>query len=134
MAAPTFDFLVHDERLAIARLDPSAPVPAWASGRFVTVSRTPAELSIVCAERSVPGTVRAERGRVAFGIDGVVPMTTTGILAALCSALAAAQVPVFVISTFDTDWLLVRATDFVTARRALAEQGHRVHGEPPAPA
>lgn len=132
MADQTFDFHVHDERLAIARLPSEAPVPPWARGGFVTVSRTRTELSIVCAQQHVPPDVRAERDRVALGIDGVVPMTTTGILAALCGALAAVRVPVFVISTFDTDWLLVRANDFGATSDALRALGHRVGGTPSA--
>lgn len=131
MTAPTFDFVVHDERLAIARLGPAAAVPDWARGAFVTISRTPLELSIVCAQRHVPAAVQQERDRVAFGIHGIVPMTTIGILAALCGELAAARVPVFVISTFDTDYLLVTAANFAAARTALVARGHRFTGELP---
>jgi len=131
MTAPTFSFAVHAERLAIARLAPDSPVPAWAAGAFVTISRTAAELSIVCAQRHVPASVQHERDKIAFGIDGVVPMTSIGVLAALCGALAAASVPVFVISTYDTDWLLVTAERFEAARDALVADGHTVEGVPP---
>ncbi len=125
---PTFTFAVHPERLAIVRLAPDAVVPEWARGAFVTVSRTRSELSIVCAQQHVPASVRQERDRLAFGIAGVVPMTTIGILASLCGVLAAAQVPVFAISTFDTDYLLVAAAHGDTARRALEDKGHRFEG------
>lgn len=129
----TFEFEVLPERLAIVRLAPDSAVPPWAIGEFVTVSRTRGELSIVCAERHVPAVVACERGKVAFGIAGVVPMTTIGVLAALCGALARAAVPVFVISTYDTDYLLVSADRFAAARTALAAAGHRLRGElPPA--
>ncbi|MBL8750821.1 MAG: ACT domain-containing protein [Planctomycetes bacterium] len=131
MTHPTFDFLVHDERLAIARLDPHAAVPSWALGRFVTVSRTAAELSVVCAQRHVPPGVRQERDRVALGIAGVVEMTTIGVLASICRTLADAQVPVFVISTYETDWLLVRADRFGAAHGALVGAGHRIRGPLP---
>ena len=131
MAAPTFDFRVHGERLAIVRLGPSDAVPAWARGRFVTISRTPDELSIVCAQRHVPPDATHERDRIAFGIAGTVPMTTIGILASLCRTLADARVPVFVISTFDTDWLLVHGARFAAARDALVAAGHRVDGDAP---
>ena len=124
-------FRVHDERLAIARLSHEADVPAWARGAFVTVSRTRTELSIVCAQQHVPHGVVQERDKVALGIDGVVPMSTIGLLAQLCAALAAASVPVFVISTYDTDWLLVSAERVGAARAALAAAGHHVLGEAP---
>lgn len=126
-----FEFTVHAERLAIARLAPGAPVPEWARGSFVTVSRTPRELSIVCAERHVPAGIVQERDKVALAIDGTVPMTSIGILSALCGALAAAQVPVFAISTYDTDWLLVSRERLEAARGALESLGHRVRGAAP---
>lgn len=126
-----YRFRVHDERLAIARLDQGAEVPAWARGRFVHVARTPAELSIVCAEEHVPPSVVQERGRIALGIEGTVPMTVVGLLAELCTALAHANVPVFVISTYDTDWLLITAERLELARTALQAAGYRVEGDAP---
>lgn len=132
MTHPTFEFITHGERLAIARLSPTAAVPTWATGGFVTISRTAHELSIVCPQHLVPAAVQQERDKVAFGIQGIVPMTTIGILAALCGTLAAAEVPVFVISTFDTDYLLVAAATFTVARSALEAQGHRFTGDLPA--
>jgi hypothetical protein len=131
MVNERFTFRVHGERLAIARLAREADAPAWARGEFVTLSRTPDELSIVCAQQFVPAGVRCERERIALGIEGVIEMTTIGILASLCAALAAAKVPVFVISTFDTDWLIVSAERFEGARGALQALGHRVVGELP---
>lgn len=124
----TLRFRVHPERLAIARLDAKDDVPAWARGGFVTISRTSDELSIVCAQAHVPREVRHERDRIALGIAGTIPMTTIGLLTSLCGALAAAKVPVFVISTYDTDWLLVTAGDFEAARNALTGLGHTVDG------
>ncbi|MDZ4771705.1 MAG: ACT domain-containing protein [Planctomycetota bacterium] len=106
-------------------------MPDWATGKFVTISRTCDELSIVCAQSAVPSHVRHERDKIALGIEGVIPMTTIGLLAQLCAALAAASVPVFVISTYDTDWLLVSAERFTAAKSALEEQGHQVRGALP---
>ncbi len=130
MTPPRFLFRVHPERLAIARLDRDAPVPKWAPGSFLNISRTPDELSIVCAQDRVPADVVQERDKIAFGIAGTVPMTTIGILAALCTALARARVPVFALSTYDTDWLLVSADTFAAARTALEAEGHTFEAAP----
>lgn len=127
----SFRFRVHDELLAITRLAQDAAVPDWARGRFVNVARTPDELSIVCAQVHVPGSVKQERDKVALGIEGLIPMTTIGILASLCRALADARVPVFALSTHDTDWLLVSADRFDAAKRALEGVGHSVTGALP---
>ncbi|MCK6447782.1 MAG: ACT domain-containing protein [Planctomycetes bacterium] len=127
----TFEFRVHGERLAIARLAHDANLPDWARGGLVSFTRTPDELSIVCPEAKVPAAVMHDRGKVAFGIVGTVPMTTIGVLASLCRALADARVPVFVLSTYDTDWLLVSAERFADAKAALEGAGHVVRGEAP---
>ena len=131
MTATRFTFVVHDERLAIARLAPDAPLPHWARGDFLCFTRTPAELSVVCAQARVPVGVLHERDRIALGIEGTIAMSTIGVLAGLCGALAAAHVPVFVISTYDTDWLLVSADRFDAARDALESAGHVVRGTLP---
>jgi len=131
MTSAKFRFRVHSERLAIARLDRDDDIPAWARGGFVTISRTADELSVVCAQAHVPGEVIHERDRIALGIAGTIPMTTIGLLTSLCGALAAAKVPVFVISTYDTDWLLVTAEHFEAARGALTGLGHAVEGALP---
>lgn len=130
MSGLVFD--THPERLAIVRLAPDAALPAWVGGEWTTVSRTRAELSVICAQSRVPADLLQERDKIAFGIDGVVPMTTVGLLAALCRALADHSVPVFVVSTYDTDWLLVSAKFHEPAVQALQSLGHTVRGSCPA--
>lgn len=132
MTTSGFLFRIHTERLAIARLAQGSGVPDWARGAFVNVARTPDELSIVCAQVHVPADVQHDREKIALGIAGTIPMTSVGILAALCAALAEVRVPVFVISTYDTDWLLVSAVEFDAARAALERAGHTFTGALPA--
>lgn len=128
MAAHRVRFL--PERLAIVRLDPAAERPAWAwAGPFASVTRTAEELSIVCAETAVPETARAERGWRALMVEGPLDFEETGVLAALTAPLAETGVPVFTLSTFDTDYLLVRERDLVAATEALRGAGHAVTAE-----
>jgi hypothetical protein len=131
MSAASLTFSVLHDRVAICRLPANAPIPPWAAGPFVSIGRTATELSIVCRQTEVPANVQQERDRAVLGIDGVVPMTTVGLLAALCSALAVRSVPVFVVSTFDTDYLLVTVTNLPAARLALTGLGHQVVGDDP---
>lgn len=112
-------------RVAVARLDGDAPLPAWAtaalaSAPLASVTRTADELSIVCADDAVPADARAARDFVALRIVGTIALGTVGVLSALTAPLAAAGVPVFALSTFDTDYMLVRAVDLPRARAALA--------------
>ena len=109
-------------RFAICRLDVRDAVPAWAgpSSNLLSITRTDRELSIVAAEEAVPASVKAERGWVALRIAGTLDFSLIGILSRLTGALAEANVPIFVISPYDTDVLLVRAKDAGRAREALA--------------
>ncbi|MGE5232861.1 MAG: ACT domain-containing protein [Acidobacteriota bacterium] len=117
---------------AVCRLDPAAALPAWtamATGDALwSVTRTAAELSIVCAEERVPAVTRAERGFRAFVVAGPLDFSAIGILAALTRPLAEAGISLIAISTFDTDYLLVRAGDLERAVAAWRAAGHQVEG------
>jgi hypothetical protein len=117
--------------LAVCRLPPAADIPAWAGrdgGGFLSVTRTGAELSVVCAEHLVPPGVSAERGWRAFEVQGPMQTGASGVLAAIAAPLADARLPVFVVSTFDTDYVLVRGDDVEHASRALVAVGHALEG------
>ena len=118
---------VLPESLAVCRLEAAAKVPAWAhTGTFRVVTRTPAELSIVCREDAIPAGVPANRGWRAIAVDGTLDFALTGILASLASPLAAAGVSIFAVSTYDTDYVLVKQETLERALEALAAAGHRV--------
>lgn len=114
--------------LSVCRLPSDARVPSWVRGGFTSVTRTSAELSIVCEDDAVPDDVQAARGWRAFVVAGPIPFETTGIAAALVSPLAAAEISVFLVATYDTDYLLVRAADLTRATAALRTAGHEVVG------
>ena len=112
------------QRLAVARLAPDAPIPSWPSGAFVSITRTPDELSIVCDDTAVPGEVQAERGWRAFQLLGPVPFEVTGVAAGLTVPLAANAISLFLVSTYDTDWLLVKEAVVERAAAVLREAGY----------
>lgn len=121
------------ERVALCRFGPEAAVPAWTSEarQFLTISRTPTELSIVADERVVPADVEAHRGYELVRVEGPLPLDLVGVFAALASPLAEAGIPIFPIATHETDYLLVRATDIERAVATLRAAGHtitRAHG------
>ena len=127
MSASRLALRVTPWRLAVCRLPADAPLPAWvfhAEAEFFSVTRTPGELSVVCAEDDLPPSVteHVERDWRAFELVGPIPFSTTGVISGLTAPLAAAGVSVFVISTYDTDYLLVKASMFARARDVLAER------------
>jgi hypothetical protein len=111
-----------EERLAICRLEPHQPLPTWFPGKggIVSMTRTDEELSLVLSEADVPRDMRAERGWRAFKVQGPLDFALTGIMARLSGVLAEAGISLFALSTYDTDYILVREGDVVAARRALA--------------
>ena len=113
----------------IARLPADSPLPAWATRSALwSVTRTANELSIVCASGDVPADVRQERGWRALAVAGPLDFALTGILLSVAEPLAAAGVSVFALSTYDTDYVLVREGDLAGAIAALTDAGHNVAG------
>lgn len=118
---------VHPTELAICRLQAGAEIPQWARDAVpLHVSHTVEETSLVCPASRLPpdGCVRCECGFVAIEVAGPLDFALTGILASLAAPLADAGVSIFAISTFDTDYVLVREADLPRARHALEAAGH----------
>jgi len=90
------------------------------------VTRTADELSLVCAESAVPRAVECEPGWRLFKIEGPLDFALAGILASVAQPLAEAGVTIFAISTYDTDYVMVKAQDLERAVQTLAAAGHRV--------
>ena len=112
---------------AVCRLSGSDPIPGWAyDGDISSVTRTADELSIVCRQAGVPAGVSCEAGWRCLRVVGTLDFSLTGVLASLASPLAEAGISIFVISTFDTDYLLVKEENLARARDVLAAHGHAV--------
>lgn len=113
---------VLPEPLAVCRLAATARVPSWAlelHESFVSVTRTPDELSIVCPDEAVPPDVEVESGWRALKLPGPIPFDQVGVLASLAAPLAAAGISIFAVSTYDTDYVLVKEADLERALAAL---------------
>ncbi|MGW9479014.1 ACT domain-containing protein [Saccharomonospora azurea] len=123
---------VRPGEYVVARLEPSAAVPPRlldAAGGFVSVTRTEAEVSIVCPAGVAPDGAVVEAGWRLLTVRGPLEFSLTGIMAALAGELAAAGVSLFAVSTYDTDHVLVKDADLGRAVTALRSAGHAVTGE-----
>jgi hypothetical protein len=125
---PRLTLELLSDALAVCRLPAGAALPTWAlaPGLFVTISRTAEELSITAAQATVPPETRCERDYRALRVRGPLPLNLIGILAAIAEPLAEAGLSIFAMSTFDTDYVLVKARDLEAAVMALEDAGHRV--------
>jgi uncharacterized protein len=114
---------LHPGELSIVRLAPQAAIPAWleiSAHPLVSISFSANETSIVCPTNQVPDGQRTEGPWRAFEIDGPIDFALTGVLASVLNPLAAAGLGIFALSTYDTDWILVRTDKLAAAGAVLA--------------
>jgi hypothetical protein len=111
-------------RLAVCRLGPNEAIPQWLfTTSFWSITRTDEELSVILPEELVPLSWKAEKGWRCLKVLGPLDFSITGIIASLSTLLAEAGVSILAISTYDTDYLLVRSGDVDKAKDVLAEHG-----------
>ena len=115
------------DKLAVCRLAVEAPFPDWARPvDLLAFIRTRDELTVVCVERLVPPETTAERGWRALQVQGPLDFALVGVLAAITAPLAEAGVSIFAISTYDTDYILVKEDALERAIQALGQAGFLV--------
>jgi uncharacterized protein len=110
---------------AVVRLHPGSELPEWVEkGPFRSVTRTDNEVSVVCRDHDVPEGESVDRGWTVLEVMGPLDFSLTGVIASLVAPLAEADMPIFVISTFESDYVLVRSADLARAADALEGAGH----------
>jgi uncharacterized protein len=118
---------VLPEPLAVCRLDPGAALPQWVlGGALWSVTHTPDELSVVCEAQRVPPGVQMETGWRALQVAGPLDFSLTGILAGISGVLAEARISLFAVSTYDTDYVLVKEDHLPRAMEALSGAGYTI--------
>jgi len=114
-------------QFSVCRLAADAAIPHWATrGLLSSITRTEDELSVMCESKYVPSGVKSERGFRCFKLVGPFPFAMTGVLASVLQPLAAARVSIFAVSTYDTDYVMVREKSLPKAIRVLRAAGHQV--------
>lgn len=122
----SLEILPYD--LSICQASPSADFPLFSiKSEFLSVTKTPEELSIICESQSVPEGLECESGWAAIRVIGPLDLSLIGILADLSSLLAEADISIFAISTYETDILLIKSEMLPEARKVL-ETKHIIIG------
>jgi hypothetical protein len=115
------------DRMAVCRFDPAAALPDWiAEIGFYSITRTAEELTIVCPEAHLAPGISNEAGWRCFQVQGLLDFSEIGIIFSLTLPLAQNGISVFVISTFNTDYLMVKDNDLAKAIDALTADGHEI--------
>lgn len=112
--------LLSPHLFAISRFAAHSEVPGWSlKGSFSSINKTGDELSIVCEEKNIPLGVTAERGWRLFKVQGPLDFNLTGVLVSIATPLAQSKISIFAISTFETDYILVKSEDLESAIASL---------------
>jgi hypothetical protein len=121
----SLNLTVLQDEFSVWRLAADAPLPPIEAGGLLSITRTDDELSIVSSS-NVPAGVTAETGWRCLRVEGPLSFELTGVIGDLSAPLARAEIPIFVISTYNTDYVLVKATDLESACSALRDEGYTV--------
>lgn len=112
------------DTFAVCRLPPDASAPQCTAAEFASITRTAEELSIVCPIDQAPTGANCESPWTCFKLEGPFHFSLTGVLASFLDPLAMRGIPIFAVSTFDTDYILVKEEHAATALQTLIEAGH----------
>ncbi len=115
------------EKYGVCRLDKKEHIPNWGvDGEFYSITKTEDELSIVCLEDNIPGKIQCEKEWRVLKIEGPLDFSLVGILAAISNLMAKNSISIFAISTYDTDYILVKEKDIDKAIMVLVNDRYEV--------
>ena len=115
---------------AITRFAPGAAIPPWATkGDFTSITRTADELSVVCSAENLPTEMDSQPRWICLKLEGPFAFSQTGILLSFIEPLSYRNMPIFAISTYDTDYVLVQEEHSQSAVDALIATGHEFIGD-----
>ena len=119
---------ILDLTFSIVKLSPTETIPSWATSCDVfSITRTNEELSILCPSECLPMNEElkeVENDWKCIKVEGVLDFSLTGILASLANPLAENKISIFAISTFNTDYLLIKSHALEKTRLVLENEGH----------
>ena len=113
---------VLKDRYSICRLESEDMVPLWVDTKnFISITRTEDELSIVCIDKNIPNEIMREKGWRVLKVEGPLDFSLIGILSEISGILAKEKISIFVVSTFDTDYILVKEENFEKSIKVLSD-------------
>ena len=115
------------EKYGVCRLEVKDSTPDWAiTGEFYSITKTSDELSILCSEGNIPSGVKCERDWRILKVEGPLDFSLVGILSSIAAVLAKVKISVFVISTYDTDYILVKEKNLTKSIDSLQAEGYNI--------
>ncbi|SNT26361.1 hypothetical protein SAMN05446037_10673 [Anaerovirgula multivorans] len=115
------------EKYGVCRLEKTDPIPEWGrNSDFYSITKTSDELSIVCPQDSIPNDIKCEKDWRVLKVEGPLDFSLIGILASISDILAQKEISIFAISTYDTDYILVKDKEIDKAISALVNEAYEI--------
>ncbi|GMQ64866.1 ACT domain-containing protein [Vallitalea maricola] len=115
------------EKYGVCRLDKTDEIPNWAKkSDFFSITKTLDELSIVCSQNSIPKNIKCEKDWRMLKIEGTLDFSLIGILATISTVLAQKEISIFALSTYDTDYILIKDNNIDNAIEALINENYKI--------
>jgi hypothetical protein len=127
MAEKILTMKLLKDKYGVCRLDKTELIPEWSKNSdFFSITKTGDELSIVCSETSIPNDIKCEKDWRILMVQGPLDFSLIGILSSISTVLAQNGISIFAISTYDTDYILIKNKDLDNAIEALIKEGYEV--------
>ncbi len=118
---------ILENNYSVCRLDSKAEIPLWPfKSEFYSITKTEDEVSIVCETTLLPENVQMEKDWRIFKVLGPLDFSLVGVLSEISTILANAGVSLFAISTYDTDYILVKEKDLCLASKVLRKKNYNI--------
>jgi len=116
-----------NEKFAVCRLNKNELIPDWVKNSdFYSITKTSDELSIVCSQDSIPSNIKCEKDWRTLKVEGPLDFSLIGIISSISTILALKKISIFAVSTYDTDYILVKNKDIDNAILALSNERYEV--------
>jgi hypothetical protein len=107
------------------------PIPEWAAtASLCSITRTGKELTVVCPQNIIPADIEHDREWRCFRIDGSFDLEQIGVISSLAAPLAQAGISIYVVSSYDTDYILVKDEKVEQVIAVLSRDGHSIADKP----
>ena len=116
-----------EDFFGICVFESNASISEWAgTASFCSITRTEKKLTVVCPQNIIPADIEHERDWRCFRIDGSFDLNQIGVISSLAAPLAQAGISIFVVSSYDTDYILVKEEKVEQAIAVLSGDGHSI--------
>ncbi|MCB2358251.1 ACT domain-containing protein [Clostridium estertheticum] len=116
-----------NEKFSVCRLNKNEQMPEWVKdSSFYSITKTSDELSIVCSQDSIPSNIKCEKDWRILKVEGPLDFSLIGIISSISTILALKRISIFAVSTYDTDYILVKNKDIDNAILALSNERYEI--------